>query len=62
MGKGVVRGGVNAVEGPAWRSRGEGRREVAKEEEGDCYRTHAAIPLDCGNQHCHPLSPSFESG
>lgn len=53
---------MKAGEGPAWRSRGEGRREEAKEEEGDCYRTHAAIPLDCGNQHCHPLFPSLESG
>lgn len=62
MGKGVGRGGVKGGEGPAWRSRGEGRREEAKDEEGDFSRTHAAIPLDYGNQHCQPLSPTFESG
>ena len=53
--------GVKAGEGPTWRSRGEGRREEAKDEEGDFCRPHAAISLDYGNQHCQLLSPTFES-
>ena len=40
---------------------GAGRREEAKDEEGDFCRPHTAIPLDYGNQHCQPLSPTFES-